>query len=345
MVEGAPQPAGIEVQGLSYRYPSGGGVADIDLAVAAGEVVGLLGPNGSGKSTLVRLISGVVPADAGSIRLGGEDLATMPRGAVARRLAVVPQEPRFDLPFTVLETVLLGRHPHLAGVAFESERDLELARAALARCGAEELAERAIDELSAGERQRVVFARALAQDAPVLLLDEPASFLDLRFQVELFDRVRDLAAEGRAVLAVLHDLNLAAEYCDRVALIARGRLQAVGPTAATLTYSNLTRAYGTEVYVDVNDLTGGLVVTPLSARARARLAAQASSAAPDDERSGGRAARPRPDRTDRVAVESGHVALPIRLRGFLRRGRERRRSADSLLRSIGDVAIGVAVRA
>lgn len=278
MVEALGAGPAVEVAGLRFRYPSGGGVEGIDLQVAAGEVVGLLGPNGSGKSTLVRLISGVLEPQAGTIRLAGEDLAALPRREVARRLAVVPQEPRFDLPFSVLETVLLGRHPHLAGVAFESARDLEVARRALARCGAAELAGRSIDELSAGERQRVVFARALAQEAAVLLLDEPASFLDLRFQVELFDRVRELASEGRAVLAVLHDLNLAAEYCDRVALLAGGRLQAVGGTAETLTYANLTRAYGTEVYVDLNDLTGGLVVTPLSARARRRLEAERAAA-------------------------------------------------------------------
>jgi len=270
---GAPAPA-LEISGLGFRYPSGGGVEGIDLEVAAGEVVGLLGPNGSGKSTLVRLLSGVLAPQAGSIRLAGAALDALPRAEIARRVAVVPQEPRFDLPFSVIETVLLGRHPHLAGVAFESESDVELAHAALERCGAAALAERSIDELSAGERQRVVFARALAQAAPVLLLDEPASFLDLRYQVELFDRVREVASEGRAVLAVLHDLNLAAEYCDRVALLAEGRILAVGGTAATLSYVNLTRAYGTEVYVDVNDLTGGLVVTPLSARARARLAAE-----------------------------------------------------------------------
>jgi len=278
MAERTAAARAIEIAGLGFRYPSGGGVEGIDLDVAAGEVVGLLGPNGSGKSTLVRLISGVLAPQAGTIRIAGEALAALPRVEVARRLAVVPQEPRFDLPFSVLETVLLGRHPHLAGVAFESERDLDVARHALARCGAEALAERSIDELSAGERQRVVFARALAQEAPVLLLDEPASFLDLRFQVELFDRVRELAGAGRAVLAVLHDLNLAAEYCDRVALLAGGRLQAVGGTAETLTYANLTRAYGTEVYVDVNDLTGGLVVTPLSARARRRLEAERTGA-------------------------------------------------------------------
>ena len=207
----------------------------------------------------------------GRHRVLGDELSDLPRRTAARRLAVVPQEPVFELPFTALEVVLLGRHPHLAGLAFESARDLQLAREALARVGAADLADRSIDELSAGERQRIVFARALAQDAPVLLLDEPASFLDLRYQVELFDRLRELAREGRAILAVLHDLNLAAEYCDRVVLLAGGRVAAAGSTASVLTYPTLTRVYGTQVYVDLNDLTGALVVTPLSARARERL--------------------------------------------------------------------------
>ena len=183
----------------------------------------------------------------------------------------MPQEPRFDFPFTALEVVLMGRHPHLSGIAFESPDDVALARAALERAGASGLAERAIDELSTGERQRVVFARALAQASPVLLLDEPASFLDLKHQVALFDRLRELAREGRAVLAVLHDLNLAAEYCDRLVLLAGGRLLAAGATNEVLTYANLTAAYETEIYVDLNDITGSLVVTPLSSRARERL--------------------------------------------------------------------------
>ncbi|MCB1281908.1 MAG: ABC transporter ATP-binding protein, partial [Salinibacterium sp.] len=145
----------------------------VDLTIREGETHAIMGPNGSGKSILVRLISGVLAPQAGSIRLAGDPLGSLPRAEIARRVAVVPQEPRFDLPFSVIETVLLGRHPHLAGVAFESESDVEIARAALARCGAEALAERSIDELSAGERQRVVFARALAQEAALLLLDEP----------------------------------------------------------------------------------------------------------------------------------------------------------------------------
>jgi iron complex transport system ATP-binding protein len=261
----------LAARGVTFAYRDGHGVADIDLEAEPGEVVGLLGPNGAGKSTLVKVLAGVLGPYRGSVRVLGDELSGLARRELARRLAVVPQESASDVPFTALETALLGRHPHLAGLAFESDRDVELARAALARVGASGLAHRPLAELSSGERQRVVVARALAQDTPVLLLDEPTSFLDLRYQVELFDLLRELAREGRAVVAVLHDLNLAAEYCDRVALVADGRVVAAGATAEVLTYAHLTHVYGTEVYVDVNDLTGSLVVTPLSARARERL--------------------------------------------------------------------------
>jgi iron complex transport system ATP-binding protein len=261
----------LRARGVSFAWAGEHGVAGVDLDVAAGEIVGLLGPNGAGKSTLVRVLSATVGPATGSIRLLGDEIGALARREIARRVAVVPQEPVFQFPFTVLEVVLLGRHPHLAGLAFESAADIDKALAALARVGAADLAERPIAELSSGERQRVVVARALAQETPLLLLDEPASFLDLRHQVALFDLLRELADEGRGILAVLHDLNLAAEYCDRVILLGAGRVAAAGATADVLTYANLTRLYGTEVYVDVHDLTGGLVVTPLSARARARL--------------------------------------------------------------------------
>jgi len=274
--------AALAARGLTYRHAGGAGVEQIDLEIRAGEVVGLLGPNGAGKSTLVRLLSGVLAPQDGTVALGGDALGELTARERARRLAVVPQEPVFELPFTVLEVALLGRHPHVATAAFESAQDLELARRALERCGVAELADREIGTLSSGERQRVVFARALAQQTPVLLLDEPASFLDLRFQVELFDRVRELAAERRAVLAVLHDLNLAAEYCDRVVLLRGGRIFAAGNAAETLTYTNLTEVYDTEIYVDVNDLTGSLVVTPLSARARRVVATRTPPGVPPE---------------------------------------------------------------
>jgi iron complex transport system ATP-binding protein len=268
---GAQAPPLLAVRDLSVAYGAHLALDSVSFTLAPGEVVGLLGPNGAGKSTLVRAISGVLAGDSGSVRLRGDELRSLPRKEIARRIAVVPQEPRFDFPFSVLEVVVMGRHPHLAGLAFESGDDLAIARQALERCGALHLAARPIDQLSSGERQRIVFARALAQQAPILLLDEPASFLDLRFQVELFDRVRELADGGTGVVAVLHDLNLAAEYCDRIVLLQAGRVVAAGPTAEVLTYRHLTAVYETEIYVDLNDITGALVVTPLSSRARRRL--------------------------------------------------------------------------
>ena len=270
--EGAER-ALLEARDLAVAYGSRLALAGVDLELQAGSIVGLLGPNGAGKSTLVRALSGVA-AFAGSVTVTGDDLRALSRKELARRVAVVPQEPRFDFPFTALEVVVMGRHPHLAGLAFESAADLAIAHQALARCGASHLARRPIDQLSSGERQRIVFARALAQQAPILLLDEPASFLDLRYQVELFDRVRELADGGTGVVAVLHDLNLAAEYCDRIVLLQAGRVVASGPTAEVLTYKNLTAVYETEIYVDLNDITGALVVTPLSTRARRRLRQQ-----------------------------------------------------------------------
>jgi len=265
----------LEASGVGFAYRGGRPVLrDVSLAVAPGEVVGLLGPNGSGKSTLLRILSGVLHGYRGSVRVDGEELPRIPRRRLARTIAAVPQEATIAFPWTALEIVLMGRHPHLEGLAFESAEDVELARQALRRCNAEELAARSVLELSAGERQRVVFARALAQQPRALLLDEATSFLDVGHQVELFDVVRALAEDGVAVLAALHDLNLAAEYCDRIVLLRQGAVEASGPTAEVFTYANLTRVYETEVYVDRNDLTGALIVTPLSSRARARLAEQ-----------------------------------------------------------------------
>ncbi len=262
----------LEVSGLSYAYDGRKVVDDVDLCAEPGEIVGLIGPNGSGKSTLIKILSGVIDGFEGSAQIDGRDITSVPRRERAQMLAVVPQEPVFSFPFSCLEIVLMGRHPHLAGLAFESSRDIELARDALRRCGAEEFAERTIHELSSGERQRVVFARALAQHPRALLLDEPATFLDIRHQVELYDIVRDqVSDQGCAALTVLHDLNLAAEYCDRIYLLRDGRVEAGGPTEEVFTYANLKRVFETEVYVDSNSLTGRLLVIPLSGRVQKDL--------------------------------------------------------------------------
>jgi iron complex transport system ATP-binding protein len=263
----------IEAEAVGFRYVGEPALEDISLHVEPGEVVGLLGPNGSGKSTLIKVLSGILSPYEGSARVDGDEVRTAPRRDLAAMLAVVPQETSFAFPFTVLQIVLMGRHPHLAGLAFETQRDVDLARAALERCGAVHLEHRTIQELSSGERQRVVFARALAQEPRALLLDEPTSFLDIRHQTELYDLVRELAmTDGTAVLTVLHDLNLAAEYCDRIYLLRQGRVAAAGKTNDVLTYANLTTVFETEVYVDTNDLTGQLLVVPLSGRVRRELA-------------------------------------------------------------------------
>jgi iron complex transport system ATP-binding protein len=271
----SPEPRGVrvETEAVGFRYGGETALEDVSLRVEPGEVVGLLGPNGSGKSTLIKILSGILSGYEGSARVDGAEVRATRRKDLASKLAVVPQESTFGFPFTVLQTVLMGRHPHLAGLAFETQHDVDLARVALDRCGAAPLEDRTIQELSSGERQRVVFARALAQEPQALLLDEPASFLDIRHQTELYDLVRELAiTDGTAVLTVLHDLNLAAEYCDRIYLLRQGRVAAAGKTNEVFTYGNLTTVFETEVYVDTNDLTGQLLVVPLSGRVRRELA-------------------------------------------------------------------------
>jgi iron complex transport system ATP-binding protein len=267
----AEHAAALKVRNLRFAYGEREVLAGVDLSIRPGEIVGLLGPNGSGKSTMVKVLSGILKPYRGSVTLGGRELRDLAPRDLARTLAVVPQEPVFGFSFNALEVVLMGRHPHLAGLAFESESDIALARDALERCGARQFAHRPVLELSAGERQRVVAARALAQEPGCLLLDEPASFMDIRHQVELFDMVRSLADdEGTGVLSVLHDLNIAAEYCDRIFLLKEGRILATGPTAEVFTYANLKKTFDTDVYVDVNALTGRMLVVPLSRKRKPR---------------------------------------------------------------------------
>ncbi len=255
-----PAEARLEARGLSFAYGARRALDGVDLAVEPGEIVGLLGPNGAGKTTLAGAFSGVRSPYGGSARIGGAEVRDLDRRERARRLAVVPQESRFAFPFTALEVVLLGRHPHLAGLAFESERDVALAREALERCEAGAFAERRIGELSAGERQRVLLAKALAQDAPAWILDEPTGHLDLRAQAQLARLLRARAREGCSALAVLHDLTFAAALCHRLVVLERGRVAAAGPPEEALDAAVLSRVFGTPLAVERG--AGGPVVRP-----------------------------------------------------------------------------------
>lgn len=256
---------------LSYAYGRRRVLHDVGLTVAPGEIVGLVGPNGCGKSTLLRLLAGVLVPASGTVHLDGEPLATRRRADIARLLGVVPQDPSLEFPFLALEVVLMGRTPHLAGFGLPRPRDLAIARAAMAQLEIADIEDRPIDRLSGGERQRVFLARALAQEPEVLLLDEPTTHLDLRHQTGMYDVVQALCRErGLAALAVLHDLNLAAVYCDRLVLMSEGRVRGHGAPDTVLTRETVSAAYGVNVYVGTNELTGDRIVLPLPADAPRR---------------------------------------------------------------------------
>lgn len=261
----------LEARNLRFSYGENAVVDDVSFTLAPGEMLGILGPNGSGKSTLLRLLSGVLAPASGEVRIQGRPLSSYTRRRLGQAIAVVPQDTLIEFPFSVTEVVLMGRSPHLGGFAFEGDRDVAVAHAAMQRTGVLNLAHRSIHELSGGERQRVVLARALAQEAGIMLLDEPGAFLDIRHTVEIYDLLQDLQREGRSVITVLHDLNLAALYCNHVALLKAGRLFRVGTPAEVITYAALTEVYETEVYVDTNAITGAINVLPLSRAYRERL--------------------------------------------------------------------------
>jgi iron complex transport system ATP-binding protein len=221
----------------------------VSLELAAGEVLGLAGPNGAGKTTLFRAATRVVALDRGEVRIGGTPVSALTRRELARRIAVVPQDVAIPFPFRAGEVVLMGRAPHRSGFAFEAVADVERARACLALVGIESLADRPMSELSGGERQLVLVARALAQEPEVLLLDEPTAHLDLRHRTVVLERVREFAGAGGAALVVSHDLTLAARSCKKLALLAGGTLAACGPPADVLRPPLLARVFGVEAEV------------------------------------------------------------------------------------------------
>lgn len=256
-------PAGVSLQGLGLGYRAGGRLIldGVDCHVPSKTVTGLLGPNGAGKSSLLQLLGAVAEPHAGSVQLAGSNLHALRRKERARQLAFVEQSADTDLPLTVLDVVLLGRLPYRSLLAGTSDEDLGVARRSLTAVGLGGFTERRYGTLSGGERQRVQLAKALAQEPKVLLLDEPTNHLDVNAQLATMELVRNLAAGGVAVLAALHDINIAAAYCDRLIVLQEGKVAAAGPTTQVLTPGLIRRVYGVEAVVLEHPLTG----TPLVA--------------------------------------------------------------------------------
>lgn len=266
------------VEGVSFRYDRMQPgrfwtVEQVSFDVGFGEIVGIVGPNGSGKSSLLKLMAGLLRPNTGVIYLDGQPIADRPPRDIARLLALVPQEPAPLFPFSVAETVLMGRFPHRkagwwnVGAGAEQEADLAAVHRAMEETNVLALADRPISDLSGGERQRVLIARALAQEPRVLLLDEPTAFLDLSHQIEVCTVVRRLAKERRLAIAlVTHDLNVASLLCGRVVLVREGTVRAVGTPAEIIKPEILRSVYGCDVVIDRHPETGGPRVT-LSMRA------------------------------------------------------------------------------
>ena len=260
--------AALSMRDVHLRFGDHEVLRGVDLDVAPGELVGVLGPNGSGKTTLLRVARGLLAPSAGDVALLGRSPEAWERRALARRVAVVPQRDEMLFPYTVEEVVTMGRWPHVGGIGFERADDRRVVRAVLEEMELLGLRHRAMTAVSGGERQRAVVARALAQEPELMLLDEPTAALDIRHQVSVLGRLRDRNREaGLTVVAVLHDLNLATLFCDRVVLLSEGRVYADGPTAEVVTYANIKTVYGTEVYVGWNELNGRVFMVPMLADA------------------------------------------------------------------------------
>ncbi len=252
----------LRLEGMTLGYGERVVLRNITLEVASGQMLGLIGPNGSGKSTLIRGITRLIALRDGRMFLDGREIRQLSREGLARIVAVVPQNAGLPELFTALEVVLMGRTPHLGRFRHESARDFAIAWQAMEATDTLGLVERRVGELSGGERQRLCLARALAQEPKVLLLDEPTAHLDINHQVETLELVRALCHNrGLAVLAALHDLNLAAQYCDRLVMIAGGGIYSQGRPGEVITAAGIREVYGVDVDIQPHPVNGLPLVT------------------------------------------------------------------------------------
>ncbi len=259
----------LRADGVVFGYQHIPVLRDVSMALPAGGFVGILGPNGSGKTTLLRALAGTVRPAQGRVLLEDRDIISFPRQALARRMAVVPQETHLAFDYSALEVVMMGRYPHLTMFEIEGPRDFSIAREAMAATGTSSLQDRLFDTLSGGEKQRVIVAAALAQIAGagehgILLLDEPTVALDLAYQLELGELLRERQRRGRLTIAIsTHDLNFAASHCRTLVLLKDGRVIAAGVTDEVLTTEHIRQLYDVEADVTRHPPTGRVIVVPV----------------------------------------------------------------------------------
>jgi iron complex transport system ATP-binding protein len=247
---------GFSLTGVSFAYGETPALADLDITLQPGRFYGIVGPNGCGKTTFLDLLTGGKRPDQGSVTFMDRPVAEYRRRDLARLVALVPQDFAIDFAFTVQEVVLMGRHPHIGRFASPGAEDWRQVDAAMAAIGISHFKDRLVNELSGGEKQRVVVARALAQQTPYLLFDEATSSLDVQYTMQIFNVAKRLVQEeGRTVIAVIHNLNLAAAYCDELIFMQKGKVAACGPTDAVLEASMIKKVFGVESRVAFDEFS------------------------------------------------------------------------------------------
>jgi iron complex transport system ATP-binding protein len=247
-----------------FRYGRRTAIDDVTFTIDQGEFVGVIGPNGAGKSTLIRLLAGFLSPGNGSIKFSGRNLDAYNRGELAQNIATLPQVMDTPFSFTVEEFIMMGRYPHSRKGFFYEKKEEDFIFDVMDTMEISRLRGRRIDTLSEGERQKVFLSQCIAQDPKALLLDEPVSHLDIRHQIQTFDVLEKLHNEGLTIIMVLHDLNLASEFCSRVMLISKGSVMSDGDPRSVLTFQNIEKAYDTIVIVKENPLSGKPFVVPVS---------------------------------------------------------------------------------
>ena len=251
----------IQIQDLTIGYENKIIISGINADIHTGELVGIIGRNGAGKSTLLKTIRGLLPAKAGKVLYFGQPLASYGEKELARRVAYLQQNVETGFGYTGLDIVLTGRYPYMKWWESEKEEDKELARDCMSYTGTLDLAERPVTEVSGGQKQRILLAKVLAQQTPVLFLDEPTTGLDMVYREEIFRFARELANMGKTILMVIHELDLAAAYCSRIFLLGEGKLLADGCPDEVFTEELLSRAYEADITVEQNPKSGRLEIT------------------------------------------------------------------------------------
>ena len=253
----------LKISNLNFAYQETKVLNNINFSISPSEFVGIIGPNGTGKSTLLKTILGFLQVSKDSVQLNSKPIADYPKKELGKSIAYVPQETEFSFSFTAREIVKMGRYPYSKGIAFFSGEDEKIVNESMQQMEITEFAKRSFNELSGGEKQRVVIASALAQQPKILLLDEPTSALDLHHQIDIYKILKTLQKETNlTTIVVTHDINLAAQYCERILLMNKGEIVKDGKPDEVLQFKLLQEIFGVRVYIDINPMTKSIYVLP-----------------------------------------------------------------------------------